>query len=182
MSIWSQKKNVSIMSSTFPCFHSNHTSMYSEGHVPYRDHVKKSVIGHKVYSRPSLGLSHSLVISHFLSIKKKIFHMVNTRCIHSHNRNRLHSAIYAPGVIREEESQRNAETCSPEEKVQSSLGICAGLLPAASPTADTQVPRVKWCSTIGSAPMGPEGRPYFETRKDGSYQCQMGETGTESKA
>lgn len=52
-----------------------------------------------------------------------------------------------------------------EEKVQSSLGICAGLLPAASPTADTQVPRVKWCSTIGSAPMGPEGRLYFETRR-----------------
>ena len=46
------------MSSTFPCFHSNHTSMYSEGHVPYRDHVKKSVIGHKVYSRPSLALVH----------------------------------------------------------------------------------------------------------------------------
>lgn len=67
------------MSSTFPCFHSNHTSMYSEGHVPYRDHVKKSVIGHKVYSRPSLGLSHSPCdISFPFNKEKKYFTMVNT--------------------------------------------------------------------------------------------------------
>ena len=102
-----------LVSSTFSCFHSNHTSMYSEGHVPYRDHVKKNVIGHKVHSRPLWGYLIPRVIPHFLSIKKKNFHHGQYECIHSHNRNRLYSAIYAPGVTREEESQGNAETCSP---------------------------------------------------------------------
>lgn len=52
-----------------------------------------------------------------------------------------------------------------EEKVQSSLGFCAGLLPAASPSVDPQVPRVKWCSTLGSAPVDTEGGLYPQKRR-----------------
>lgn len=52
-----------------------------------------------------------------------------------------------------------------EEKAHSSLGICAGLLPAFSLPVDTQVPRIKWYSTIGSAPMDTEGGLYPEKRR-----------------
>ena len=51
-----------------------------------------------------------------------------------------------------------------EEKVQSSLGICVGLLPAFSLPVDSQVPRIKWCGAVGSAPVDTEGRLYPEKR------------------
>ena len=38
-----------------------------------------------------------------------------------------------------------------EQKVQSSLGVCVGLLPAAFLSADSQVLRITWCSTFCSS-------------------------------